>query len=629
MRSSLLCTIAFATSLTAAACGGGAGKSGFGPANDAGGGTQHDAGSAPDTGHDTKPPPLAEAGTMTAPCTTCSGDLHSVVDCSGNLLKTCAADEGCLPGGTCGSACDSAVANKSSVGCDYYSVDPDVIAGGIGQCFAAYIANTWDAPISISVDYNGTTLDASAFARIPSGSGPSITYAPLPGGMLPVGQVAILFLADFPVPPVPGGASLACPTGITPAVSMSDAAVHGTGIGSAFHVVTTAPIAAYDIYPYGGGQTALASATLLLPTSAWDTNYVAVDAFTSSVIAASANAEPTLDIVASVDGTVVTINPVAAIVGGPGVSPSPAGTPVSYTLSRGQVLQFTQTAELEGSAITSNYPIGMWGGASCLNIDASTCCCDAAHQEVPPVKELGHEYVAVRYRNRDDAAIVDEAPPWRFLGAVDGTTLTYDPAPPPGAPTTLSSGQLVQFNAPGPFVVTSQDDSHPFYISAHMSGCTTYFGPTDCRGDPEFVNVVPPQQYLASYVFFTDPTYPETNLVIVRTRGTTGFQDVTLDCAGTLTGWQPIGSGGQYEYTRIDLVRHDFNPQGSCDNGRHEMKSAAPFGVTVWGWGSAETGGVYNFPMAGGFYTQAVSYAYPAGMSVKPINSVVVPSIPK
>ena len=40
---------------------------------------------------------------------------------------------------------------------------------------------------------------------------------------------------------------------------------------------------------------------------------------------------------------------------------------------------------------------------------------------------------------------------------------------------------------------------------------------------------------------------------------------------------------------------------------------------TVWGWGSGETGGI-----GAGFYSQYVSYAYPGGASVKPINSVVV-----
>ena len=140
---------------------------------------------------------------------------------------------------------------------------------------------------------------------------------------------------------------------------------------------------------------------------------------------------------------------------------------------------------------------------------------------------------------------------------------------------------------------------------------------------------MPPGEFLDKYTFFTDPTYPETDLVVVRTRGnpgfsSSGFADVTLDCAGALTGWQPVGTSGKYEYTRIDLVRHNFQPQGSCDNGRREMSSPLPFGLTVWGWGSAETGS-----MASGFYSQYVSYAYPAGAGVQPINTVVVPPVPQ
>ncbi|HEX4514893.1 MAG TPA: hypothetical protein VH054_15210, partial [Polyangiaceae bacterium] len=108
-----------------------------------------------------------------------------------------------------------------------------------------------------------------------------------------------------------------------------------------------------------------------------------------------------------------------------------------------------------------------------------------------------------------------------------------------------------------------------------------------------------------------------------------GFEDVTLDCAGTLTGWQNAGTSGNYQYTRVDLVTGNFQKVGNCDNGRHTMTSNGIFGVTVWGWGSAATGGQYRCTSCTGFYTQAVSYGYPAGASVQPINTVVVVPTPK
>jgi hypothetical protein len=352
-----------------------------------------------------------------------------------------------------------------------------------------------------------------------------------------------------------------------------------------------------------------------VPTSAWDTNYVAVAPY-----AFGPNSNfPRLSIIAAADATDVTISPTVTMGGGTlngqPVAGSAQGVPATYTLNKGEVLQFEQEAELTGSAILSTKPIGVIGSSGCINIDA--CCCDGAHQQIPPVRALGSEYVAVRYRNRVDG--MEETPPWRIVGAVDGTTLTYEPNAPLNAPLTLSSGQIAEFRSSGPFIVRSQDADHPFYLSGYMTGG----GDFGNAGDPEFVNVIPAKQYLAEYVFFADPTYPETNLVIVRSKANDGkFKDVVLDCAGPVGGFQPVGASGEYEYTRFDLVRGDFQKQGNCDNGRREIHSEAPFGLTVWGWGTDATN-------ASGFTSTYVSYAYPAGASVQPINQVVGPPDPK
>ena len=476
--------------------------------------------------------------------------------------------------------------------------------------------------MTLTVDYDGMSYDPSTFAYVPTGSGQNIQYAPIANATIPAGEVAILFLNA-----VPGATdlvgSLDCPKSVTPAITSKDAATHNTAIGPAFHITATAPVAAFDIYPYGGGQTAATSATLLLPTSAWDTNYVVVSAYGPGLILEDL---PVLTMVAQEDGTKITINPTADLKAGTGVAAGTKGMPSTYTLDKGQLLQFTQSSPLDGSIVQSSAPIGMWGGKTALGI--GSCCDDSAHQQIPPVRALGSEYVGVRYRDR--YAGVEESPPWRIIGAANGTTLKWDPAPPAGAPTTLSLGQVTEFAASGPFVVTSQDSNHPFYVSAHMTGAEQFDPgyddggmtdqPGDGRGDAEFVNVIPPGEFLQSYVFFTDPTYPETDLVIVRVKGPSGFEDVTLDCAGTLSGWQPVGNGGAYEYTRFDLVTGNFQGTGSCNNGRHEASSKAPFGITVWGWGSAATG-----EQGQGFYTQYVSYAYPAGAGVTPINQVVIP----
>jgi len=546
----------------------------------------------------------------------CSADLHNLLDCNDVVLKSCPSDQACSPTGSCVAPCDGANANKSSIGCDYFSVPPASFCGFDGcpansfhgECFAAYIANTWATPVTLSVDYQGQSLNVADFARIPSGQGKAITYAPLPNGQLPPGQLAILFLADdsalnkamYTTP---------CPAGITAGYTAKAATSPDTAMIHAFHITSSAPVVAYDTYPYGGALSYITSATLLIPTTAWDTNYLAVDAYPGTNPVATAIqsvTSPFIQVTAAQDGTNVTINPTVAIVGGTGVAATGKGQPHTYQLNAGEVLQLLQPEELNGSPILADKPIGLWGGHACMDIDLQDASCDSAHQEIPPVHALGSEYVAARPRDRVSGLV--EAPPWRILGAVNGTLLSYEPSAPQGAPTTLKQGELATFYSAQPFVVKAQDRDHPFYMSSHM-GSMEFGGVDHKTGDPEFVNTVPAEQYLTSYIFMTDPTIANTHLVLVRVLPKDGkFRDVTLDCLGVVHGWMPVGTSGKYEVARVDLLTNSA-PNGACNNGRHEIASETTFGLTVWGW------------------DDFVSYAYPGGMSVLPINSVVVPPI--
>jgi hypothetical protein len=552
-----------------------------------------------------EPPAVAEAGSPDPGfCpVTCSDDKRSIIDrCRSGVTLACSPTQECSDG-RCVDACKSAEEGKASIGCDYYAVMMDIIAPeGVGACFAAFVTNTFSAPAHLTSTFMGKPIDLGQFAKIPVGEGRNIDYKPYdPAKGLAPGQIAILFLANF------GGVQ--CPV---PAARAAGSWVHGTGYGNAFRIQSDVPVVAFQMLPYGGGNAAMTGASLLLPTSAWGTNYVAVNAYP----AINAGAAPSMDLVAMEDGTSIQITPRVDIKGLEGLLPgAKAGVPTTYTLNTGEVLQLTQEQELTGSPLISNKRFAVFGGHMCMNIPTDVPACDHAEQQLAPVQALGSEYVAVPHRERQSGKA--ERYLWRIVGAVDGTKLTYDP---PGAgPATLDLGTYTQFESDGSFVVRSQDDKHPFMLFGYMTGGQTH----GAYGDPEFVRVVPPSQYLSRYVFFTDPTYPETSLVVTRKKTATGFEDVELDCYGKLEGWVPVGT--DYEMTRTDLVRHDFERQGKCDNGVHEMKSKGTFGLTVWGWGTPETSnGVcdQNTPVQN--FTCYVSYAYPAGERVKQVNDVVV-----
>jgi hypothetical protein len=513
--------------------------------------------------------------------------------------------------GATSDACKAADDAHASVGCDYYAIHMDGGWSSDNGCFVAFIANTSQQMTRVKATFQGIDVDLTQHSALPHGAGKKLSLDAFdPGGVgIPPGEVGILFLAG-PVA-VGGGPTnmsdpVQCP--IAPAFN-SLTQIHGTGKGAAFHIQTTAPVVAYQMLPYGGGNAAVTGATLLLPTSVYGTNYIAVDAYSAS--ATTGAAATSMDLVAAEDGTTITILPNHDILAGGGVGAAKANAQTQYLLNAGETLQLSQPDELTGSPIQSDKPIGLFAGHPCLNVPAGQPFCDHAEQQIPPVQALGHEYMAVTYRQRAQSA---EKPPWRIIGAVDGTQLSYSTAV--GGPSVVNQGDVIEFETGVPFVVKSQDADHPFLFVGYMTGASGVT-PSDGYGDADFVRNVPTDQFLSRYVFFTDPTYPETNLVVTRKKTNGVYADVSLDCAGTLSGWQNIDA--EHQYTRIDLVRHDFQPQGGCDNGRHEMTSDAPFGLTVWGWGTPETSS----------YTGYVSYGYPAGENVQTLTNVIVPPDPK
>jgi hypothetical protein len=276
----------------------------------------------------------------------------------------------------------------------------------------------------------------------------------------------------------------------------------------------------YDILPYGRALSYLPSAELVQPTTAWGTNYVAV-------LPPASSGPSWGQIVASEDATTVQILPSVSLPGGgsvPALNPNVQGT---LTLQKGQYVQW-RGPEMTGSIIQSDKPIAFTGGDGYQCYSSATSSgggCDSGHQQIPAISALSDQYIGMAFASRIGGA---ESIPYRIVGVTDGTTLTFDP-PVPSAPATLSLGQSVQFEASTSFKVTSQDKDHPFYLGQVMPGAS-------CAGDEDFVNMLPPAQWLAEYVFFSDPTYPTTNLVFVRAKANGTFADVNLECYGTVTG---------------------------------------------------------------------------------------------
>jgi hypothetical protein len=279
------------------------------------------------------------------------------------------------------------------------------------------------------------------------------------------------------------------------------------------------------------------------------------------------------------------------------------------TLAAGEYVQWETSGDPAGSVLSTNNPVAVVVGDTYQCFESETSSgggCDSGHQQLSPIRALGHSYVAAPYPTRRSTGAA-ESIHYRLVGSVNATALTFDP-PLVGAPTSVNAGEVIDFQSSEAFVVSSQDQEHPFDISQSMSGCHVSDEGPSCLGDEEVLELLPPEQFLRRYLFFSDPSYGTTQLVVTPAKTSSGYKQVTLDCVGPLGGWTPVGTTGGYEYTTLNIAQNGSGV-GACNNGVQSASSEGPFGVTVWGLA----------PFA--------SYAYQAGGNVSPINAVVVPAV--
>lgn len=528
----------------------------------------------------------------------CSIDGRSVIDvCTGTVVETCPPEKAC-GAAECQEPCAAAAADRSSNGCEFYFQMPRYRKEFPRNCYAAYVVNTSQSAAHLSLELGGSAVDLakSIYDSIP-GTGEFVLHE----GDVAAGDGVVVFLSDREPGAPPEFWDYAyrvpCPASVTPA-SSADPIPEGTGLGTSFHLTSNVPISTTTVYPFGGARSRLPSATLVLPVASWTREHMIVDGWEFSNCGA-----PATQIIASEDGTDITLTPKTDVLDGNGVIGGLANSTLQYRLAKGQFIQFVQDVELTGSILTSSKPTTVIGGHTCAWVPTPIGTGDILGQQIPGYEQWGSEYVGVGYRPR----LGNEHEPmiYRIVAARDGTRLDYDPAVPPGAPVTMAAGEVAAFQSGtgDAFVVRTQDPEHPIYVAAYMTGGSAYLS----SGDPEFVNVVPAGQYLNAYGFYADSTYYETSLVVVRAKANAKFEDVWLECAGVLTNWQPIGTRGQYEFVRVDLERHngpgDTFGASTCTVGVQRMKSNGPFTATLWGWGDD------------------TSYAVPGGMAQRKLVS--------
>lgn len=534
-----------------------------------------------------------DAPTFAKSCSRCSDDYRGVVSCAGDVdagPSVCPAGSVCRPdglGAACIDECKTASESGASEGCEFLAVHPTTVFPGVDpttdSCFAAYLVNGSEYPVRFGLSFRDTEIDVARFAYLPKQGPSGIEYEPLPDASIPARSAIVVFLSQAPQPT--GDSFIMCPKGAAVTEVLEPRDVSAPFKANAFRLYADAPVAAYNIYPFGGARSYIPAATLLLPVHSYATEYRPLS---PSPKGTAGRNFPMAYVAAIEDGTVVSYIP--SVTGVTGI----AGKKYDIaTIDKHQVVQFGFEAAMEfaGSQIVTNKPVGVWGGNACPLL-YGVFACDNLHQQVPPVSAMGAEYVAVSHPSR---LPYPEAKVYQFVGVANGTKLTYEPRRIGDAPTTLEAGQVVDVWSDEPFVVRSQDADHPFYVGALMLPASFVAGDDEvAEGDPEWVNVVPTSQFVSDVTFVVDPTFVNTSIVITRKHDASA--KTAIDCLGVIDTWTTVGS---YDIAEVTISRRNQAPGACANGGAHRVWGTTPFSATVWGWDANS------------------SYAYPTAQNVK------------
>lgn len=451
--------------------------------------------------------------------------------------------------------CEEAASGKSTVGCKFYAVDMD------------------------SHDQVETSQYAVAVANVQLAAMANVTVETREGGVWQTvaGPQAIGPLQLF--------------TFNLPDRHQDDS---GLRTGGAYRVTADLPVVAYQFNPVDGSVSYLSDAAMLYPAAALDTiNHVT--AWKSMYDNTNGFQHSYVTVIATVDGTTVTVDPSVVTAAGPGVPQGAPGAPFPVAMQEGDVLNVAVQSipdSMTGTKITSNadHPVAVFAGQECALIPEAVCCCDHMEEQLAGVRQWGKSFIASRMPVRNPAA--PEQTLWQIYASEDATNITIAADPGvtgiPSMQFVLNRGQMSEFYASGPpgeegdFAIAAD---RPIAVYGYMAGAES-FGSS--IGDPAMVAMAPTEQYLPRYVMLVPATWINDFAVVTRPVGA----QILLD--GVAIGdamFNPVAASG-FEVARVPLA-----------DGVHVFDGGMePFSVIIVG------------------YDQHDSYAYLGGTGTGKIN---------
>jgi hypothetical protein len=568
---------------------------------------------------------------MTGDVATCDANGNpgaTTTPCSGTTI---------CENGACVDACAEAASSRSYVGCEYWAVDLDnaLQVDGLQADDTFFTACDFDpygqgTAVTMMVCYTANDPNTGAHAvsgTCDPGYGAANNSCPSTGGYSCSSQAVCTHDAqhspfgivvsnpnakDVMVTVTPANGSPFTTTVQAGAVqalmpqshSIPDQSVDNTGDEKlAYQVTSTLPIVAYQFNPLDNVNVFSNDASLLLPRTAWDIDYIGMSWQTANNRSGATpnfnNSYGYLTIVSYKDGTVVSVTPTAAVQASTTQMTIAAGTATNFTIDAFHVLNLEAVADgdLTGTIIHSmdgTTPIGVFGGHEAANFGETTppdsthtngpCCADHLEEMLFPSSTWGMNFAIARSKQR-----TNEPDYIRILAQKAGTAVTFNPAPTTvvsGNCASLGVGQFCDVKIQGDTSITaSQPVLVGHFLESSIWQDTNPFStnPVVGSGDPSMAIAVPVEQYRTDYTILIPNAYMNNYLSISAPPTGAVFVDGTMQ---TMTGF----ASNTYRSVIATVTA-----------GQHHIQCAGTCGLMVYG------------------YDNAVSYMFAGGLDLKQI----------
>ena len=383
---------------------------------------------------------------------------------------------------------------------------------------------------------------------------------------------------------------------------IADQSLDGTGkTKQAYKITSTQPIIAYQFNPLDNVNVFSNDASLLIPRSAFDSDYFAMVWPTlgrRNEIPSQHDYRGYVTVVAWQDHTQIEVTPTANVLASATQPAIAAGTATTFMLDAFETLNLEAqgpAGDLTGTrihAVDGATTFGVFTGheaaafgepnAPDTHNTRGPCCADHLEEMAYPTSTWGKEFTIARSQMR-----TNENDVIRIVAQRPGTTVTFDPPPSSvmsGDCAGLTTAAYCTVRILGDTAITSTEPisvGHYLQSSIWNGGGNGTPITTVGNGDPSMSIAVPTEQFRARYTLLVPSAYEENYLSIAT--GPTGTVNVdgmaiVLEAAGT------------FRAARIAVMA-----------GQHTIECPERCGVEVYG------------------YSDAVSYMFAGGLDLRPI----------